>query len=359
MTGPTNRRWQPVAKTVAMAAVALGVAAAVYSQRSTIGRGLHGLGNLNWGWVAAASLTEVTSMVALALLYRELLQANRARLALTWILAASYTANAISVTVPVIGSGMASRRAYRQFRAGGADPGAATLTLTMAGVVSTVTLATVVTAGALLSGNPGAAVGGLVAAMALLGAGTALAVALRSDTGQNRLVRLIAFSTRCSQRVIRRPQGDPRTVAHSVLASVRRMRLSGPTLTRVAWWGLVNWWADIACLACAMRAAGLTGLSIGKVLVVWTAAAGAASLSPTPAGIGAVEIAMVAALSAVGAKGPSAITAVLVYRVIALKGAVSLWAVLYSWLRRPRGAAGPVESTPPAIPGSAPPEGSR
>jgi putative heme transporter len=126
----------------------------------------------------------------------------------------------------------------------------------------------------------------------------------------------------------------------------------------VAWWGLVNWWADIACLACAMRAAGLPGLSIGKILVVWTAGAGAASLSPTPAGIGAVEIAMVAALSAVGAKGPSAITAVLVYRVIALKGAVSLWAIIYSWLRRPRPAAGPAESTPPAIPGSAPPEGS-
>jgi uncharacterized membrane protein YbhN (UPF0104 family) len=63
---------------------------------------------------------------------------------------------------------------------------------------------------------------------------------------------------------------------------------------------------------------------------------GAASLSPTPGGIGVVEVAMVAALAAVGVKGPHAITAVLVYRVISLKGAVSLWAVLYRQLHRRR-----------------------
>ncbi len=53
--------------------------------------------NLAWDWAAAASLFEVLSMPALALLYQALLQANQARLTMTWILAASYTANAISV----------------------------------------------------------------------------------------------------------------------------------------------------------------------------------------------------------------------------------------------------------------------
>jgi class 3 adenylate cyclase len=62
----------------------------------------------------------------------------------------------------------------------------------------------------------------------------------------------------------------------------------------------------------------------------WTTlpSAGAASLSPTPAGIGGVEVAMVAALAAVGVKDSSLITAVLLYRIISLKGAVSLWAVV-------------------------------
>ncbi len=42
---------------------------------------------------------------------------------------------------------------------------------------------------------------------------------------------------------------------------------------------------------------------------------------------------MVAAMAAVGVKDPSAITAVLLYRIISLKGAVSLWAVMYSYIR--------------------------
>ena len=62
----------------------------------------------------------------------------------------------------------------------------------------------------------------------------------------------------------------------------------------------------------------------------------AASLSPTPAGIGAVEVAMVAALTAVGVNGSHAITAVLVYRAISLKGAVTIWALLYRYVHQRR-----------------------
>ena len=105
------------------------------------------------------------------------------------------------------------------------------------------------------------------------------------------------------------------------MASIQRLQLGASALTRVLLWGLVNWWADVGCLAFAMLATGITGLSAGKILLVWTAGAGAASLSPTPAGIGAVEVAMVAALTIAGVNGPHAVTAILVYRAISLKGA--------------------------------------
>jgi putative heme transporter len=323
-------------RALAIIAISVGAMAAVYSQRSSIGEGLHNVGSLNWGWAAAASLIEVLSMLALALLYQALLQANRARLTVTWILATSYTANAISVTVPLIGAGMASRQAYRQFREAGADPAAASLALTLAGIVSTVTLATVVTAGAVLSGNPATSAGGLLAAAAMLGAAVAVVVELRSEKGRLRLQRLISFSLRCSQKVIRRPKGQAQTLAQAVVASVQGMRLGALTVARALLWGLVNWWADVACLAFAMRAAGITGPSFGKILLVWTAGTGAASLSPTPAGIGAVEVAMAAALVAAGVHGPHAITAVLVYRAISLKGAVTIAALLYRYIRQRR-----------------------
>jgi putative heme transporter len=199
-----------------------------------------------------------------------------------------------------------------------------------------VTLATVVTAAALLSGNPAASAGGLLAAVVLLTAAITVAVELRTERGRERLARLIAFSLRCSQRVIHRPKGQARSLALAVLDSVQRMRLGVSTVARALLWGLVNWWTDVACLAFALRAAGISDLSVGKILLVWTAGTGAASLSPTPAGIGAVEVAMAAALTAAGVKGTHTVTAILVYRVITLKGGVTIWAFLYHYVHQRR-----------------------
>ncbi len=233
----------------------------MYSQRSAIGEGFHNIGDLAWAWVAAASLVEVLSMLALALLYRALLQASQARLTVAWILASSYTANAISIAVPVIGSGMASRQAYRQFREGGADPAAASLTLTLAGIVSTVTLATVVAAAAVLSGNPAASAGGLLAAVAMLAAAVAVAVELRSEKGRARLRRLIAISLRCSQRVIHRPKGEAQTLAQAVVASasvmaviaaLRSMSRLGSQDTRQAS-PASKWWSSAVCGVASLR----------------------------------------------------------------------------------------------------------
>jgi len=314
-----------------IAAIAAGGAFAVYSERSSIDRGLRHVGHLTWAWVLAASLSEVLSMLALALLYRALMQASGARVTVTSILAASFTANAISIAVPVIGAGLGSRQAYRQFREAGADPGAASLSLTLAGVVSTVTLATVVTTAAVLSGNPAASAGGFAAAVVLLAVAIAVALELRSEPGRARLTRITAFGLRSSQRLIHRPKGSAEALAQKVLTSVERLRLRPVDLAEMALWGLVNWWADVGCLAFAMLGAGIA-LPVSKILLVWTAGAGAASLSPTPAGIGAVEIAMVAALAGAGVRGSYAITAVLVYRAISLKGTGTLWAALYRYV---------------------------
>ncbi len=335
LTNPAPH-WKTVARNLAIVAVALGVVAAIYSERSTTAQGLRNLGDINWAWVAPSSLAEVLSMAAFGRLYQILLQANGTRIRLPWIMAASYTANAVSAAVPVIGSGMASRQTFRWFRAGGADSAAASLTLTVAGVVSTVTLATVATATALLSGNPAAAAGGVFLAIAMGGAATVVAIELGSEKGQCRLLRTTIFVIRCVQRAVRSPKGQPETLAQSVVGSLERMEVKASTLGRILLLGLANWWADVACLAFSMKAAGIYDLSVGKVLLVWTAAVGAASLSPTPAGIGAVEIAMVAAMAGLGAKGPETITAVLVYRSITLKAAGSLIALAYAGVHRRR-----------------------
>jgi len=54
-----KKTWTSPVRTLTIIAVTVGAAAAVYSLRSTIGQGIHNVRNLQWIWVAAASLTEV------------------------------------------------------------------------------------------------------------------------------------------------------------------------------------------------------------------------------------------------------------------------------------------------------------
>jgi len=253
-----------------------------------------------------------------------------------WILACCLASNAISLSVPVIGSGIATRRTFRRFRQGGADATTASFALTVGGVVSTVTMATVIAAGAALSGNPAAAVSGVAGAMVMLCVALAVAVEVHSDGGRARLFRVLRFVVGWSKRLTRHPKGEPATLARGALESLQRMRLGATTTGRVAVWGLLNWWADVASLLFSLWAVGVDDLAVGKIVLVWLAGTGAASLSPTPGGIGAVEVTMVAALAAFGARGPDPITAVLVYRLITFKVLGSFWAVVYEYVDRHR-----------------------
>ena len=317
-----------------MVAILSGVAVAIYLQHATIDEGLHQIGRLRWGWVVAASLAEVVSMVGLALLYRDLLRANRARLTVPWILACCFTSNAVALSVPVIGSGVASRRTFRFFCRGGADATTASFALTVAGVVSTVTMVTVVAVGAILSGDPAAAVGAAAGALVLLGAALLIAVELHTERGRRRLLFGLRHTLQLTKQLVRRPKREAGAVAGEVLSSVEQMRLGAVTTARILTWGLLNWWADVACLAFCLFAVGITHLAAGKIILVWVAGTGAASLSPTPGGIGAVEIAMIAALAAFGTRSSSAVLAVLVYRLITFKIAGSLWGAVYEQMNR-------------------------
>ena len=77
-----------------------------------------------------------------------------------------------------------------------------------------------------------------------------------------------------------------------------------------------------------------------KLLLVWSAGAAAASFSPTPYGLGVVDIALITALHAAGIASPDAVGAVLLYRLITFKILVTLLWIGYRCLqdRSHRGA---------------------
>ena len=70
-------RWHLIVQIVAVVAITVGVAVALYLQHSTIGDGLRQLGKIKWRWVVVAGLSEVVSMVALSLLYWDLCAPTR------------------------------------------------------------------------------------------------------------------------------------------------------------------------------------------------------------------------------------------------------------------------------------------
>lgn len=129
------------------------------------------------------------------------------------------------------------------------------------------------------------------------------------------------------------------------------MRLGYQTAAGAFGWALANWVADVACL-CAIKAVG-EPVPWAAILVIWTAGVGAASFSPVPAGLGIVDIVLIAALATAGRHGKYAVAAALVYRSISLKVLITVaWLIYHHMVRRRRGYA--PESAPSSRRSTAP-----
>jgi uncharacterized protein (TIRG00374 family) len=70
------------------------------------------------------------------------------------------------------------------------------------------------------------------------------------------------------------------------------------------------------------------------VLVIYLAAAAAASLSPTPGGLGAIEAALVAGLTRSGTAVTAAVAGVLAYRIVSYWLPIIPGLIAFRWLRR-------------------------
>jgi uncharacterized membrane protein YbhN (UPF0104 family) len=338
--------WIGVAQVVAVAAIAVGALAAIYAERSTVRDGFVALRYVRVGWLVAGFSVELMSMVALAQLERSLLRGVGARHTLRSVLATAYSSNAISVTVPIIGSTIATGYAYRDFRRAGARAEHVSVALTVAGVFSVVAFTVVAATGALITGNPAAAAVSLVASFLLAAAVAAIVLAMRFPRARTWLVDRVTAALRLSKRVINRPKGEPRSVVTDVLDRVRTLRLGYRTAAGAFGWALVNWIADVACLVCAIKAVG-EPVPWAAILIIWTAGIGAASFSPVPAGLGIVDIVLIAALATAGLHGRYAVAAALVYRSISLKVLITVVWLIYHYVAGRRRGYAP-EPAPPS-----------
>jgi putative heme transporter len=331
---PKAHRAVRAARLIAIGVILAGCAAALYAEWPTITEGVSVFRHAALPWVAAGIGAECVSMAAFALLQQQLLRAGDTRLTLGTLLAICYTSNAITNAVPVAGSGLALAYTQRQFRARGADPVKVSVALVVAGVISAVAFAVIVAIGAIVTGNPAAAVLGLVTSAASAAGVACLVIIMRSPRGRARLQPVITAALRLGQRTVRRPSGDAARLSAAMLRRLSSVRLSTPAIALAFGWALVNWGADALCLAAAIAAARVA-VPWSRLLLAWSAASAAGSFSPTPFGLGVVDVALIAALHGAGLHTGDAVGAVLLYRVITFKITVTLIWAITQHLRHP------------------------
>ena len=137
----------------AVAIVAVGLlTAAAAAENSDVAGSLKVLAHLRWTWLAAGIALEVISIAAFAAMFRQLLKAGRVRPRRSEMLVTVYAANAMSVSVPLAGPGLAAAYLFRRFTRFGAGAVGAGWTLLAGGVISTTAWVVVLAVGGLASG---------------------------------------------------------------------------------------------------------------------------------------------------------------------------------------------------------------
>ena len=320
-----------VARTAAAIAVA-GLAAAGIAERAALAASFAVLGHLHWIWIPAAIVLEAASMAAFAIMLRRLLAAGGASVGVRPMLATAYAANAVSVSVPLAGPGLATAFTFRRFSGHGADAPLAGWSLLVGGVVSSAAAALVGLGGGLASGNilatAVAVPGGVLAVAVLLG----VAAATRRPRLRGMLERPAAWTLRHGSRLLRRPAADPGPTIRTWAERLGSFRLPPSGWMTVTGLALANWLADAAVLAVSIHAAG-AAVPWHDLLLVYGSGIAAQSLNITPGGLGVTEGTLSVALVATGLHASQALAAVLLYRLASFwLVAAAGWLVLL-WLR--------------------------
>jgi uncharacterized protein (TIRG00374 family) len=304
-----GRRWLRVlAIVVAVVGLAvLGLRGRLPDPRDFVGA----LADAAYGWVALAALLQAASIAAFAFQQRRLLGNLGVRLGLRHVVAVTLARTALAISLPA-GAAVSTGYAIREYQRAGASREVGAASAIVSGLASIGGLTLIYVAGALtvvtrdpaayLSWRPLAVVLGLVAV-------TAAAVL----AGRRQMRAAPA-------RAPRRSDGRVVGYLRALLVSAREAWQAGAALRTRDWivaltYAAVNWLTDLLCLVATTRALGLpvgvttlAGIYLGVQIV--------RQVPLTPGGVGVIETALVAGLTASGAAAVSAAAAVLIYRLL-------------------------------------------
>jgi len=292
----------------------------VVIERHTLAESLHVLAHLNWAWFLLALASEAISLSSFGLSRRLLLRVGGRRPSFGMVMAITYAANALSISVPFAGAELAVVFSYRQFRRHGVDAATTSWMLAVSAIFSTSALAFLLVIGALAGSASLASAAGFLGALVFIVPAAAVLLALRFENVRRFLHQVIAWLVGLSRSVL----GGPAHGADGLddfLDRVASLRLPWPRYAEVFGLAVLNWVADCGALACAIKATGQP-VPWHSLLLVYGAGAAVGSTGITPGGFALVELALTAALTAAGLHRSTALAAVLAYRL------VNFWMIL-------------------------------
>jgi uncharacterized protein (TIRG00374 family) len=297
--------------------------------RDQLAKAWKSLYSADWWWVLAAAVAAMASMHSFAQIQRTLLASAGVHVRQWRSEAAFYAGNALSTTMPG-GPVLSATFIYRQQRLWGASPLVASWQLVMSGVLQVVGLALLGLAGAFMLGaskNPLSLIfslGGFLALILL-----AQAVATRPELIEGIGVRVLSWVNSARGR----PTDTGLAKWREILTQLESVQLGRRDLSVAFSWSLFNWIADVGCLLAACYAMG-GHPSLAGVTVAYAAARAVGSIPLMPGGLLVVEAVLVPGLVSSGMSLASAISAMLIYRLISWIFIAAIgWVVFFAMFR--------------------------
>ena len=328
-------RWAVVVLSVAVFAIF-----AATRQRA-LGMSLERLGHPRWSWIPIAIALESASMVTFARMQCRLLRAGGRRIGNRTMVATTFAANALSVSVPVAGPELGTAFTFRRFKKQGADTSLAGWSLLVGGFVSSVGVILVLAVGGALLGNALVTGAAILAGLAGLSAVVAMRALVDRPQLRFRLERPTAWIIGRAGGLFSHQIDDPHEAIRRWLDRLESLRLSRSEWCKLGTLGLTNWVGRRRSpLAVSVLAVGAP-VPWRALLLVYGAASVVGSVGVTPGGIGLVEGTLCLGLVRAGVPGGQALAAVLLYRITSfwLVTAVGWLVLLYLRLERPARAA--------------------
>jgi hypothetical protein len=286
------------------------------------------------GWLAAAVVAEIAAMDAYARMQQRLLRSAGVRAPIRRHVALAYAAHSLSATLPG-GPAFSTRFNYQQMRRFGSTSAVASWGIALSGILSAAGLA-VVTAGGTLaaSGVPDwRTLTELAAALLLLTLGTRYLA-----DHPERLERAACVVLAGYNRLRRRPADHDVDLrldrVRGFVTQLRAASLTPGQATTATTYAVLNWLFDAACLWMCFQAVNGTSVRATQVLLAYCAGMAAGTITIVPGSLGIIDGALILGLVAGGAGTATAISAVVLYRLISFGFVVGTGWITWLVIRR-------------------------